>query len=218
MLNPEELYNMLLTAYGKPRWWSEDPFVVMFQGVLVQNTNWNLVEKTCAQIGSRLAISHIENLSIQELEELIRPCGFYKAKAQTIKELLAWFRQYCFDKELVNQIPTPKLRKELLSIRGIGEETADVILVYAFYRPSFIVDAYTRRLLSRLGHTFPDNVSVKNYFEAGLPENPQIYGYFHWLILEHCISVCRKIPQCDYCCFKFNCAAFEHSQKCRKPR
>lgn len=95
--------------------------------------------------------------------------------------------------------------QELLSIRGIGAETADVILVYSFYKASFIIDAYTRRFLSRLGYDISDDTTIKHFFETGLPEDAQFYGWYHWLILEHCISVCKKTPKCDICSLKDDC-------------
>lgn len=193
MLNAQEIYQVLLTAYGKPRWWSNDPFIVMFQSVLVQNTTWSCVEKTCTPIQDKLTPEYIGNLPAKELEQLISPYGFYKAKAQTIQALISWYRQYQFDRHIVQKIPMPDLRKELLSIRGIGAETADVILVYAFYQPTFIIDTYTRRFLLRLGYEFADDTAIKNFFEAGLPKEAQLYGWYHWLLLEHCISACKKI-------------------------
>ena len=206
MLSAKDLYNALLAAYGRPRWWSDDPFTVMFQAVLVQNTNWNSVEKTCGAIADRLSSEYIEGLREEELERLIRPCGFYKAKARTIKALAEWFRQYCFDRQTVQKKTAAELRAQLLSIRGVGAETADVILTYAFYKPAFIIDAYTRRLLLRLGHNFSDDTAVRCFFNAGLPEDAELYGRYHWLILEHCISVCKKTPKCDTCPIKTDCA------------
>lgn len=205
MLNAQSLYQMLLDAYGRPRWWSDDPFTVMFQSVLVQNTTWNRVEKTCAAIADKLTPESIEALSPEELEQCIRPCGFYRSKSRTIRALIAWFRAYQFDRQAVQRIPLPKLRGELLALSGIGAETADVILVYAFYRPSFIIDAYTRRLLLRLGYELPDDPARKDFFEFGLPNDAHIYGWYHWLILEHCISVCKKRPQCHICALKTVC-------------
>jgi len=205
MLSAEEIYKILLTAYGKPRWWSDDPFTVMFQSVLVQNTAWSSVEKTCTPIGDKLTPEYIGNLRTVELEQLISPCGFYKAKARTIQALITWYRCYHFDRRKIQSVPMPDLRKELLSIRGIGNETADVILVYAFYQPTFIIDAYTRRFLLRLGYEFSDDTAIKNFFETGLKKDAQLYGWYHWLILEHCISVCKKSPDCDKCKFKEQC-------------
>lgn len=205
MLSAEEIYKILLTAYGKPRWWSDDPFTVMFQSVLVQNTAWSSVEKTCTPIGDKLTPEYIGNLWTEELEQLISLCGFYKAKARTIQALITWYRCYHFDRRKIQSVPMPDLRKELLSIRGIGNETADVILVYAFYQPTFIIDAYTRRFLLRLGYEFSDDTAIKNFFETGLKKDAQLYGWYHWLILEQCISACKKSPDCDKCKFKEQC-------------
>lgn len=205
VLNAQEVYDILLTAYGRPRWWSEEPFTVMFQSVLVQNTTWSSVEKTCAPIEDKLTPEYIENLPGEELERLISPCGFYKAKARTIQALVSWYRRYQFDRGTVQNTSMPELRKELLSVKGVGAETADVILVYAFYKPSFIIDAYTRRFLQRLGFAFADDKAVRSFFETGLPRDARLYGQYHWLILEHCISVCKKSPKCHSCCFREQC-------------
>lgn len=205
MLNALEIYEILLAAYGRPRWWSDDAFTVMFQSVLVQNTTFSGVEKTCAAIGKRLTPQYMERLSTQELEELITPCGFYRAKARTIQALIAWFRRYRFDPRGAQDVPTHDLRKELLAIRGIGAETADVILVYAFYRPSFVIDAYTRRFLSRLGHSFSDDTAIREFMVSVLPRDARLYGWYHWLILDHCISCCRKSPVCGACPLREYC-------------
>lgn len=105
-------------------------------------------------------------------------------------------------------MPLKALRSELLSIKGIGAETADVILVYALYQPSFVMDAYTRRFLSRLGFDLADDTEIRKFLEAALPKDAQVYGYFHWLILDHCISVCRKTPLCGECKLNSHCAYF----------
>lgn len=208
MLSASEIYEKMLSVYGKPRWWSDDPFTVMFQSVLVQNTAWNNVIKTCEKIGEKLTPQYIDELSCDELEQIITPCGFYKAKSKTIKSLVEWFKKYDFSAENAVQNTLYELCGELLKIRGIGAETADVILVYALHQPSFIIDAYTRRFLQRLGYSFADDTEIKNFFEAGLPKNAEIYGYFHWLILDHCISVCKKNPKCESCKLKAYCEYF----------
>lgn len=93
------------------------------------------------------------------------------------------------------------LRTELLALRGVGAETADVILVYAFHQPSFIVDAYTRTLLRRLGYSFVDDAEVRGFFEQSISKDAEMYGSYHWLILEHSISRCKKKPVCVGCPF-----------------
>ena len=207
-LGAAALYEALLRAYGEPRWWSEDAYTVLFQSVLVQNTAWGNVEKTCAAIGGRLRPEVIGELSTEELEALIRPCGFCRGKARAIRALTAWFGKYGFERQNAAGVSTEELREELLAIRGVGAETADVILVYAFFRPSFIVDAYTRRLLGRLGHDFADDAAIKEFFEGALPNEARLYGYFHWLILEHCIGACRKTARCEGCALNGACMAY----------
>lgn len=203
MLNAKELYQLLLDAYGEPRWWSEDPFTVMYQAVLVQNTVWSSVEKVSVESGHRLSAESVQALPLEELEALIRPCGFCKSKARTIQALATWFLQT--DIREISRMSIPELRKDLLSIRGVGPETADVILVYAFYRPSFVIDAYTRRLLSRIGYDFADDASIRQFFEGDLPQDARLYGWYHWLILDHCISWCKKNPKCGGCPLKSVC-------------
>lgn len=214
MMTAKEIYNALLAAYGEPRWWSDDAFTVMLQSVLVQNTAWSNVEKTCAAISDKderkLTPEYIIGLPISELERMISPCGFFKAKARTIHALAAWFQNYGFDAKKAQAIPMASLRKELLAIKGIGAETADVILVYAFYQPSFIVDAYTRRFLGRLGCGFQNDAEIRNFFETGLEKDARVYGWCHWLILEHCISACKKKPDCGGCKFFDSCS---HEEK-----
>lgn len=202
------LYEALLRAYGEPRWWSEDAYTVLFQSVLVQNTAWGNVEKTCADIGGRLRPEVIGELSPEELEALIRPCGFCRGKARAIRALTAWFGKYGFERQNAAGVSTEELREELLAIRGVGAETADVILVYAFFRPSFIVDAYTRRLLRRLGHDLADDAAIKGFFEGALPRDARVYGHLHWLILEHCIGACRKAARCGGCALNGKCMAY----------
>ena len=150
MLSANDLYTALLEAYGEPRWWSDDPYMVLFQSVLVQNTSWTNVERTCGKIKGMITPEIIAGLADDELESM-------------------------------------------------GEETADVILVYAFHRPSFIIDRYTRVLLSRLGCSFRSESEVRAFFEDGLGNDAAIYGYLHWLILDHCITRCRKKPECGSC-------------------
>ncbi len=205
MLCANELYEKLLAAYGRPRWWSDDPFTVMFQSILVQHTTWSCVEKTCGPLRDQLTPEYIGSLSAEKLEAMIAPCGFKRAKARSIQGLAEWFRKYCFDPKEVQKISTSKLREELLALRGVGVETADVILVYAFYRPSFIIDAYTRRLLARLGFDFLDDSDIRRFFEGGLPRDARLYGWYHWLILDHSIAMCRKVPKCKQCLFQKTC-------------
>lgn len=205
MLTPQEIFDELLRYYGKPQWWSDNPYQVMVEAVLVQRTTWSNVEKMRTTFGGKLRPAYIQALSQKQLEELIRPCGFHRAKARSIKALTEWFMQYRGDSNQVRHISLERLRCELLSLYGIGAETADVILVYCFLRPSFIVDAYTRTFLMRLGYLHENDREIKNFFEQGLDIDAKLYGHYHWLILEHCIALCRKKPLCKECPFARYC-------------
>lgn len=147
------LFETLLKEMGPQGWWpAESKPEIILGAILVQNTNWSNVEKSLENLKviTQFSSHKIKRLSLEELELLIRPSGFYKNKAQTIKAVFAWFEQYNWDYQFINQQYGEKLREELLTIKGIGFETADVLLVYIFDRPVFIADAYARRLFGWL--------------------------------------------------------------------
>ena len=201
MLTPQQIYDRLLSMYGAPRWWSEDPCRVMVQAVLVQNTAWSSVEKVTQALEDFFQPQVLLDLPSDRLEELIRPCGFCRRKAMTIRLLMAWYAAYGFDQSRVMAQSKDRLRHELLSVHGIGAETADDILVYAFHKPCLIIDAYTRRFLQRLGFHFADDDAIRAFFTAGLPEDAEIDGHLHWLILDHGLQRCGKAPRCEGCLF-----------------
>lgn len=177
----------------------------MVQAVLVQNTSWASVKKATDGMTVKLTPEYVLKLKIEELENIIRPCGFCKAKAATIRRLTEWYGKYEYQAEKAKALELKELKKELLAIKGIGAETADVILVYAFHKPSFVIDAYTRRFLKRLGFRFDSDDEIRSFFEYGLERNYQFYGWYHWLILEHGIKHCRKVPSCEKCFFDDLC-------------
>ncbi len=202
MLTAYKIYTKLLSAYGPPEWWSDDPFTVIFQAVLVQNTAWENVVMTTEAMGGIPSPGAILAMAEEELQSLIRPCGFFRAKARTIRSLAAWWDGIRGDE---SSLSTEELRKQLLSIKGVGEETADVILVYALHRPSFIIDAYTRRMFSRFGFQFRSDPEIRSFLDEGLEADAGLYGSYHWLVLEHCKAVCRKKPRCAECGLRTIC-------------
>ena len=147
------------------------------------------------------------SLSDVELESLIRPCGFAKRKSATIIRITNWFRQFEYDVEKIKSFETDELRNRLLSIKGIGNETSDVISVYAFHKPVFIVDAYTRRFLMKLGFNFDTDEDIKRFFEKDFRKDYRLFGWNHWLILQHGIKHCKKTPICHDCIFKNKCTS-----------
>lgn len=204
----EAIYETLLNHYGDLGWWPADtPFEVMIGAILTQNTAWTNVEKAIARFDGDLTPVRIQNLSHEELEEIIRPAGFYRQKADYLKNLTAWFVRYEWDTAKAKDIPTENLRKELLAVRGIGNETADSILLYAFHRATFVVDAYTKRLFARMpvdaGKKY---MEIKRYCESHLPEDAVLYSHFHALIVENAKTHCRKIPRCTACPLECLCA------------
>ena len=160
MLTSRQIYDRLIDGYGQPDWWPGSPYAIMVTAVLVQNTAWSNVEKTMAEMGERLEPEYIDGLTEDDLQPLIRSCGFYRDKARYVKSLTGWFKGYGYAVETVQKKPLHDVRQELLALPGIGAETADAILTYAFRMPSFVLDAYTRRFLERLWGAMVDYVTV----------------------------------------------------------
>jgi len=195
------IYETLLSHYGDLRWWpAKTPYEVIVGAVLTQNTAWNNVEKAIANFGENLTPESVTDMSLSELEKIIRPAGFFSRKAACLKAVTAWFARYNFDVPTVQKEPLEKLRPELLSIKGVGPETADSILLYAFDFPTFVADAYTIRLCERYPVSAgPGYTAVKSYFEENLPHSAEIYNNFHALIVTNAKEHCRKTPICVGC-------------------
>jgi endonuclease-3 related protein len=196
-----EVYDILLKAYGSRDWWpAETPYEMMIGAILTQNTAWTNVKKAIANLGHRLTPEYISSCDLDELGQLIRCSGYYNQKAARLKALTEWFGRYDYDVEKAKKVDMHVLREELLSIKGVGRETADSILVYALDKPFFVVDAYTRRILIRLGYQIPEDYDeLRSEIERSIPMDLSIYGQFHALIVEHAKRYCRKVPLCDGC-------------------
>ncbi|SUM45008.1 endonuclease III [Staphylococcus petrasii] len=174
MLSTETLYNELLNHMGPQGWWpAETPEEMMLGAILVQNTNWKNADMALLRLREETQFEpqKILELPLEELQEVIRSSGFYKNKGKAIHALFQWLNQFNFDYEKIAQYYGDNLRKELLKIRGIGSETADVLLVYVFEGVEFIPDSYTRRLYSKLGYThtesydkFKKQISLPSHF------------------------------------------------------
>jgi len=142
----------------------------------------------------------VANASLTELTEIIRPAGFFNQKAGYLKAVTAWYAGYGYDVPTVQKEPLAKLRAELLSTKGVGRETADSILLYAFGFPTFVVDAYTVRLCDRYPiEAGKGYAMVKAYFEGNLPQSAEVYNGFHALIVLNAKEHCKKKPVCDGC-------------------
>jgi len=205
------IYKTLHAHYGNLKWWpAKTPYEVMVGAVLTQNTAWGNVEKAIANFGDNLTPQFVLDVDIATLMDIIRPSGFFTQKAAYLKALTQWFALYNFDITAIQCRPLEKLRPELLSIKGIGKETADCILLYAFGFPTFVVDAYTVRLLERYSIEAGKGYdAIKTYFEKNLPPSVEIFNNYHALIVINGKDNCRKSkPKCSNCPLTKTCAKF----------
>ena len=209
-----DIYHRLLEAYGPQGWWpAEGGFEIIAGAILTQAAAWRNVELAlrnlrAAGIDDWPAVYQIE---ADALAELVRPSGYYNAKTRKLKAFAAHVcERYGGDLDALFAADTATLRRELLGIHGIGPETADDILLYAAGKPSFVIDAYTIRIMRRVGLT-PDGRD--NYhgwqamFHAGVPKDVQVYNEYHALLDRHHKEACTKnAPRCGGCCLLDVCA------------
>lgn len=200
------IYDTLLTYYGDLGWWPGHSYEIMIGAILVQNTAWSNVERSLENFAEGLTPQLVEKLTIEELITRIYPSGFYHAKAACIKNLTVWYKQYGYSVQTVQTQPLSKIRDELLAIRGIGAETADAILLYVFYFPTFVIDAYIKRFAERLPvPAARDYKTLQAYFSDNLEQDAILFGKYHILILEHGKKHCKKKPRCEGCPFMNEC-------------
>ena len=172
--------------------------------ILTQNTNWANVEKAINNLKCANALEARVLLAMpaEQLEDLIRPAGYYRIKAKRLTNFLAWLSENG-DGHLENlaQRNTYNLREDLLAISGIGPETADSILLYAFNRPIFVVDTYTARLATRHGLIEPpfDYHELQDLFQSNLPQDTQLFNEYHALIVRIGKNFCKPKPKCHTC-------------------
>ncbi len=202
---PQSVFDRLLAAYGPQHWWpAESPFEVMVGAVLVQNTAWGNVERAIANLkaAGKLSARAIYDTPLEELEQLIRPSGVFRVKARRLRALIALvMEQHGGSLDAMFALPTDQLRRELLAVNGIGPETADAILLYAAGRPTFLIDAYTRRVLERHGWGAPGASydALKKQFEEALPRDVQLFNEYHALLVQVGKQHCRSTPRCEGC-------------------
>jgi endonuclease-3 related protein len=206
----ETLFRRLFDHYGPQHWWpAETPFEVMVGAVLTQNTAWINVERAIENLrrANLLDPTAIAALSPRALAVHLRPSGYFNVKAKRLQALCHWL----LARDDPQRLDTETLREALLSIHGIGPETADDILLYAYERPVFVIDAYTRRLCSRLGllDAGLGYEALRAIFEDALPADVAMYNEFHALIDHHAKQVCRPKPRCEACVLRRNCPSRE---------
>ena len=199
-----EVFETLLKSYGALHWWPADtPVEVCVGAILTQNTNWLNVEKAIANLKREglLSVQALWDTDRERLAQLVRPSGFFNVKSARLKDFLRWLLGGHGSLDAMFGGDWEALREELIGVRGIGRETCDSILLYAGGKPSFVVDAYTKRLFFRLGlvREFDSYEQVRAFFMAALPRESALFNEYHALIVEHCKRHCRKKPLCDGC-------------------
>ena len=197
------IYEHLFATYGKQKWWPGDsPFEIMVGAVLTQNTAWTNVEKAIANLKAAHALSPevIASAHLRRLASWLRPSGYFNVKARRLQALCRWLLAQG-GVEVLEKWPTDTLRAALLSVYGIGPETADDIVLYAFARPVFVIDAYTRRFFLRLRMVEGDEdyETLRRAFEGALPQDVALYNEYHALIVTHAKHICRTRPLCHVC-------------------
>jgi len=191
-----KIYKRLYKAYGPQKWWpvtsKNKQFEVIIGAILTQNTSWKNVEKAIANLkkAGLIKAEKIKAVNVKKLAKLIKPSGYFNQKAERLKTAAGFF--------LENKTPS---RQELLDIKGIGPETADSILLYALGRPFFVIDMYTKRIMSRIG--LCDNKAgydeLQQMFHAQLPKDAEMFNEYHALLVELAKQHCMKKPSCNGC-------------------
>lgn len=206
-----EVYDLLYARYGPQQWWpAESPFEVIVGAILTQSAAWGNVEKAIANLmrADALSPAALRNLPPEKLAKLIYPSGYFNAKARKVKAFVDYLGERHQDSlDSLFSMHTQVLRSELLSIHGIGPETADSIILYAANKPVFVIDAYTVRIMGRLGISpgKSDYSGFQALFMGNLPADVNLFNEFHALLVRQGKEVCRKKPLCDTCCLKAVC-------------
>ncbi|UCD14243.1 MAG: endonuclease [Thermoplasmatales archaeon] len=225
-ITPSKIYRFLLDYFGTQNWWpvdeeyhkknkSDPRFEIMMGAILTQNTAWSNVEKALVNLkkSNSLTVRKIEENDIENLKRMIQPTGFFNQKATRLKILAAHLHEtYKGDLDKFFNRDLKEIRRELLSLKGIGPETADSMLLYAGNHPIFVVDAYTKRICKRLpvkiGESYDD---IQQYFEEHLQQSfPEkdfapLYKELHALIVQLAKKCCKNKPECKKCPLKNHC-------------
>ena len=200
-----EMYRAMHTRFGHRAWWPGDGALEVCVGaVLTQNTNWTNVEKALANLkaAGRMSVSALHALRHAELAELIRPAGYFNVKAKRLKNFIAAVHaSWGDDVEGFLDRSVWTLREELLAINGIGRETADSMILYAAGKLTFVVDAYTYRILLRHGLIAPqdDYEAIKELLESSLPDDAELWNDYHAQLVTVGKNYCRPKARCPGC-------------------
>ncbi len=210
--DPNLIYKLLRKRFGFLDWWpGESSDEIIIGAILTQQTSWRNVEKALASLkdADALSIKAISSIGIRDLERLIRSSGFYRQKARRLKNLCKHIISEYGSLHKFLSIGMESLRSELLSMDGIGQETADAIVLYAAGKQSFVIDAYTTRAMERISGSEKrfGYGELQRYFMESLPRDLDLYKDFHAQFVELGKHYCLKTkPVCAECPLKRNCA------------
>ncbi len=203
MLN--EVYERLMQSFGPQHWWpAESRLEVIVGAVLTQNTAWTNVEQAIENLRAAdlISVHNLAKVEQGELEELIRPAGYFRLKAKRLRNVVEFIlRRYDGSLDRMFATGLSPLRNELLQVNGIGPETADSILLYAGGLPTFVVDTYAARMVKRHGwiELEADYYALQDYFQSHLTADAALYNEFHALIVRLGKDYCRNKPKCEGC-------------------
>lgn len=211
MATLQRAYRTMHRHYGPQRWWpAQARFEIVIGAVLTQSTAWRNVERALAALRAEIPLTAeaILEATPHRLAEWLRPSGYYNLKAQRLRAVCTFFVRNGGWHGL-DRWQTEELRRRLLEVRGVGPETADAIILYAFERPVFVADAYSRRLFSRLRLIEGDEPyeQLRAQVEETLGDDHRDYNEYHALIVRHGKDVCRSRPRCFDCCLRDMCPA-----------
>ena len=202
----EGIFKRLYSVFGPQYWWPADSVLeIMVGAILTQNTNWSNVQKAISTLKEKKLLSahKLYQLSPSQLAGLIKSAGYYNVKAARLKSFIKFFfDRYAAKIKLMGGQDLKTLREQLLTVKGIGPETADSILLYALNKPVFVVDAYTKRILSRHGliKAEADYSQLQDVFMRNLKNDVQLFGEYHALLVKLGKDYCRKQnPKCEIC-------------------
>jgi len=199
----------MLLQDGHQSWWPGDsPFEVIVGAILTQNTSWSNVEKAISNLKKNNVLKphRLSALTLSSLKKFIRPSGFFNIKADRLKHFLVYFKsKFGFSIKKMKECDAKFLRRDLLSVKGIGKETADSILLYALEKKIFVVDAYTRRIFSRHGIFEKDLPydDIQRFFQSHLPKSHDLFNDYHAQIVMIGKKYCKKRPDCLHCPLNF---------------
>lgn len=197
-------FDTLLDFFGPQHWWpGSTRWEIIVGAILTQNTNWSNVEKALTNLRDRSLLEYhaMRTLSLETLEECIKPTGFYRVKAQRLRSFFDFITRELHDNiGNLENMPLSIAREKLLSVKGIGPETADSILLYAYDRPIFVVDAYTQRIVHRHKISTSHNYhEIQTLFMNTCEKSVYVYNEFHALIVATGKRFCKPVPRCENC-------------------